>query len=155
MAEDGALRQQRLNMMVNYLIYSGLAKSQKDVSEKMNVTPPSLNSAMKSKSYPSLVYLHRVNDAYGKIFNLEWLASGTGEMRKEDVKPAAVESHHNAVDNSIVIDNSMPDSARLALANQEIQMLRNQINELKEQLAQANDKNERLQDKLLSFIKLQ
>lgn len=154
MEERGELRQLRLQKMVNYLIGSGCAKNQKDVAEKLNVTPPSLNAALKSKSYPSLIYLHRVNDAYGKLFSLEWLSTGDGEMLKQDEQQAASSVHHNAVDNSIVIDNSMPDSARIMLANKEIEILRTQLDELREQLKQANDKNERLQDKLISFIKI-
>ena len=153
MEEHGELRQLRLQKMVNYLIGSGCAKNQKDVAERLNVTPPSLNAALKSKSYPSLIYLHRVNDAYGKLFSLEWLSTGEGEMLKQSEKPAS-SVHHNAVDNSIVIDNSMPDSARIMLANKEIEILRTQLDELREQLKQANDKNERLQDKLISFIKI-
>lgn len=152
MEERGELRQLRLQKMVNYLIGSGCAKNQKDVAERLNVTPPSLNAALKSKSYPSLIYLHMVNDAYGKLFSLEWLSTGEGEMLKQDGQPASV--HHNAVDNSIVIDNSVPDSARIMLANKEIEILRTQLDELREQLKQANDKNERLQDKLISFIKI-
>lgn len=152
MEERGELRQLRLQKMVNYLIGSGCAKNQKDVAERLNVTPPSLNAALKSKSYPSLIYLHRVNDAYGRLFSLEWMSNGEGEMLKQDEQPASV--HHNAVDNSIVIDNSMPDSARIMLANKEIEILRTQLDELREQLKQANDKNERLQDKLISFIKI-
>ena len=155
MEERGELRQLRLQKMVNYLIGSGFAKNQKDVAERLNVTPPSLNAALKSNSYPSLIYLHRVNDAYDKIFSLEWLSSGEGEMLKQDEQQAAPSSvHHNAIDNSIVIDNSMPDSARIMLANKEIEILRTQLDELREQLKQANDKNERLQDKLISFIKI-
>ncbi len=153
MEECGELRQLRLQKMVNYLILSGFAKSQKDVAERIKVSPPSLNAAMKSKSYPSLIYLHRVNDAYGKLFSLEWLSTGEGEMLKQSEQPAS-SVHHNAVDNSIVIDNSMPDSARIMLANKEIEILRTQLDELREQLKQANDKNERLQDKLISFIKI-
>lgn len=153
MEEHGELRQLRLQKMVNYLIGSGCAKNQKDVAEKLNVTPPSLNAALKSKSYPSLIYLHRVNDAYGKLFSLEWLSTGEGDMLKHDSQPAS-SVHHNAVDNSIVIDNSMPDSSRIMLANKEIEILRTQLDELREQLKQANDKNERLQDKLISFIKI-
>ena len=75
-------------------------------------------------------------------------------MLKQDEQQAASSVHHNAVDNSIVIDNSMPDSARIMLANKEIEILRTQLDELREQLKQANDKNERLQDKLISFIKI-
>lgn len=154
MEERGELRQLRLQKMVNYLILSGFAKSQKDVAERIKVSPPSLNAAMKSKSYPSLIYLHRVNDAFDNIFSLEWLSKGEGEMLKQDGQQAASSVHHNAVDNSIVIDNSMPDSARIMLANKEIEILRTQLDELREQLKQANDKNERLQDKLISFIKI-
>lgn len=154
MEERGELRQLRLQKMVNYLILSGFAKSQKDVAERIKVSPPSLNAAMKSKSYPSLIYLHRVNDAFDNIFSLEWLSKGEGEMLKHDEQQAASSVHHNAVDNSIVIDNSMPDSARIMLANKEIEILRTQLDELREQLKQANDKNERLQDKLISFIKI-
>lgn len=154
MEERGELRQLRLQKMVNYLILSGFAKSQKDVAERIKVSPPSLNAAMKSKSYPSLIYLHRVNDAFDNIFSLEWLSKGEGEMLKQDEQQAASSVHHNAIDNSIVIDNSMPDSARIMLANKEIEILRTQLDELREQLKQANDKNERLQDKLISFIKI-
>lgn len=154
MEERGELRQLRLQKMVNYLILSGFAKSQKDVAERIKVSPPSLNAAMKSKSYTSLIYLHRVNDAFDNIFSLEWLSKGEGEMLKHDEQQADSSVHHNAVDNSIVIDNSMPDSARIMLANKEIEILRTQLDELREQLKQANDKNERLQDKLISFIKI-
>lgn len=140
--------------MVNYLIGSGCAKNQKDVAERLNVTHPSLNAALKSKSYPSLIYLHMVNDAYGKLFSLECLSTGEGEMLKQDGQQSASSMHHNAADNSIVIDNSMPDSARIMLANKEIEILRTQLDELREQLKQANYKNERLQDKLISFIKI-
>ena len=71
MEERGELRQLRLRKMVNYLIGSGFAKNQKDVAEKLNVTPPSLNAAMKSKSYISLIYRHRVNEAYDKNERLQ------------------------------------------------------------------------------------
>ena len=154
MEERGELRQLRLQKMVNYLIGSGCAKNQKDVAERLNVTPPSLNAALKSKSYPSLIYLHRVNDAYGRLFSLEWMSNGEGEMLKQDEQQSASSVHHNTVDNSIVIDNSMPDSARIMRANKEIEILRTQLDEFREQLKQANDKNERLQDKLISFIKI-
>ena len=64
MEERCELRQFRLQKMVNYLIGSGFDKNQKDVAERIKVSPPSLNDAMKSKSYLSLIYRHRVNEAY-------------------------------------------------------------------------------------------
>ena len=71
MEECGELRQLRLQKMVNYLIGSGSAKSQKDVAERIKVSPTSLNAAMKSKSYISLIYRHRVNEAYDKNERLQ------------------------------------------------------------------------------------
>ena len=71
MEERGELRKLRLQKIVNCLIWLGCAKSQKDIAERIKVSPPSLNAAMKSKSYLSLIYRHRVNEANDKNERLQ------------------------------------------------------------------------------------
>lgn len=71
----------RIKQAYEYLQGVGLARTQIDVADKMNVRKESVNQAFSgSKSYLTKSFILKFNNAFGNIFNSEWLMDGKGEM---------------------------------------------------------------------------
>lgn len=76
-------RDERLREAFNYLKNKGVVHKQKDVAEKMGSTEPNVSAALKGAEHVLTDnFLMRFNQAFGNIFNDEWLRTGEGEMIK-------------------------------------------------------------------------
>ena len=74
-------RDERLREAFNYLKNKGVVHKQKDVAEKMGSTEPNVSAALKGAEHVLTDnFLMRFNQAFGNIFNDEWLRTGEGEM---------------------------------------------------------------------------
>lgn len=74
-------RSDRLRESFEYLRSNGMVHTQKDLAERMGATRPNVSSAFKGD--PKVLtdrFLRRFNDAFGNIFNIDWLLTGFGDM---------------------------------------------------------------------------
>ncbi len=79
---------QRLTAAFDYLKGKGLAHTQQDVAKKMNSESATVSRAFNGK--PQALtnnFVKRFNEAYGNLFNLQWLQSGEGEMLSSTEDP--------------------------------------------------------------------
>ncbi len=74
-------KKDRLAKAIAYLKMHGLADSQVDAARKMKAAESTMSSAMSgNEKYLNNKFLKRFNEAFGNIFNLEWLIDGVGSM---------------------------------------------------------------------------
>lgn len=79
----------RFSEAFNYLKDKGIVHTQKDVAKKMGSTSPNVSSAMKGvESVLTDNFLHRFNEAFGTVFDEQWLLTGEGSMLKTEALPA-------------------------------------------------------------------
>ena len=81
-------KKERLNEAFNYLKSKGLVHTQRDVAEKMGATPQNVSLALRGT--PAVLtdrFPMRFNNAYFRMFNLDWLITGIGEMLSPTGKP--------------------------------------------------------------------
>lgn len=74
-------KNERLAEAIAYLKSHNYAKTQKEVAERMQSTPANVSNAL--KGVPTVLtnsFLYRFNEAYGNIFQTEWLLDGEGSM---------------------------------------------------------------------------
>lgn len=78
-------RSERFKRAYEYLRFRGMVHTQKDLAEKIQATPPHVSSAFKGDArFLTDKFLQRFNNSFGKIFNLQWLLLGEGNMLKEE-----------------------------------------------------------------------
>lgn len=81
-------RRERLNEAFNFLKNKGIVHTQKDVAKKMGSTSPNVSSALKGvESVLTENFLRRFNEAFGEIFDEQWLLTGEGEMLRVESAP--------------------------------------------------------------------
>lgn len=74
-------RKERFKEAFEYLKSSGTAHTQRDIALKMDSSEGNISKAMKGdERVLTNRFLRRFNEAYGNIFNIEWLIDGIGEM---------------------------------------------------------------------------
>jgi len=74
-------KNKRLIAAFNYVKSRGMAHTQKDAAKIMGATPQNFSGALKGN--PQCLtdsFLRRFNEAFGSMFNLDWLLTGDGEM---------------------------------------------------------------------------
>lgn len=75
---------ERLRKAYEYLRFKGIIHTQKDVADKMQATAPNVSSALKGDSkFLTDSFLRRFNEAFGELFNYQWLILGEGNMLKD------------------------------------------------------------------------
>ena len=71
---------ERFRRAYEYLRNRGLVHTQKDLAEIMQATPPHVSLAFKGDiKYLTDSFLLRFNEAFGRIFNHQWLILGEGD----------------------------------------------------------------------------
>ena len=76
----------RLEETYDYLRSKGIVHTQNEVADKMKANYRNFNSAFNGdEKYLTPRFLKRFNEAFGNIFNLEWLTEGKGEMLKSEI----------------------------------------------------------------------
>lgn len=74
-------KKERINQAFSYLKDNGLVHTQKDLAERMGSTAPNVSSALKGvDNVLTDNFLLRFNNAFGGIFNDNWLLTGEGSM---------------------------------------------------------------------------
>lgn len=74
-------KKERINQAFSYLKDNGLVHTQRDLAEKMGATSPNVSSALKGvDNVLTDNFLLRFNNAFGGIFNDNWLLTGEGSM---------------------------------------------------------------------------
>lgn len=83
---------ERFKRAYEYLRNRGMVHTQKDLAEIMQATPPHVSLAFKGDNkYLTDSFLLRFNEAFGRIFNHQWLILGEGDMLKEEEDETAFE----------------------------------------------------------------
>lgn len=80
-------KKERLKKAIDYLRGEGVIRWDKDVASKMGADPANLSSALKgNETYLTERFLHRFNEAFDNIFDIDWLISGNGAMFNVNAK---------------------------------------------------------------------
>lgn len=70
----GMEKNERLKMAINYLRMEGVIAKDKDVADKMNASAANLSRALNGdKKALTESFMSRFNDAFGSIFDIDWL----------------------------------------------------------------------------------
>ena len=128
-------RQERFKMAFTYLKGKGLIHKQKDVAEKMGSTEPNVSAALKGvDKVLTDKFLNRFNEAFGSVFNNDWLLWGNGDM----LKPTVFQNNENG-------DNIQGHSVTVNKTEKDyLEIIKNQS----EQISKSQEQI----DKLLSII---
>ena len=71
----------RILQAIEFLKDAGKVHRQQDVAEMMGTDKANISRALNGdEKYLTNRFLRRFNEAYGNIFNIEWLIDGVGEM---------------------------------------------------------------------------
>lgn len=74
-------KNKRFEKAINYLRMQGVVAKNEDVATRMNADPSNVSRSIKGTgNNPTGKFLQRFNNAFGDIFNLNWLLEGEGEM---------------------------------------------------------------------------
>lgn len=74
-------KQKRLLQVYEYLRTKGLTRSQRELSETMQVSESTVSKALKGQdAYLTDKLLKRLNKSFGYLFNEDWLLYGVGDM---------------------------------------------------------------------------
>lgn len=94
LGDDRAAKRYRMGEAVKVIKKRGLASSKKEIASMVGVSPSQFSHiALADERYFTFNQLNRFNNAFGGIFNLEYLMEGKGEL-------LSVEGQYNAVGNS-------------------------------------------------------
>lgn len=74
-------RNERFERAVNYLKMQGVVAKNEEVAVRMGADPSNVSRSVKGVGKnPTDRFLRRFNDAFGNIFNIDWLLTGFGDM---------------------------------------------------------------------------
>lgn len=94
-------RKERFGKAYQHLKAVGAIRTQNDVAERMGSTQPNVSSALKGvDAVLTDKFIRRFNDAFGNMFQTEWLLTGNGQMLREHTGVTTQSVHH--VSNAIV-----------------------------------------------------
>lgn len=75
-----------LNSIYRYLVSIGAIKTHQDIADALKASKSSISSAFNgNERYLTQKLLFRINNAFGQIFNEDWLMNGVGEMLKLEI----------------------------------------------------------------------
>lgn len=146
-----------INAMLAELKKRGLWQQYKDVAERLGMNRATVSSAI--HGHPNgctQSFIFKLNEAYGSLFNPEWLISGKGHMLKADADLAAETAakvaeaarmqidnsihQHNASNGATVIEGCPPDMT--------VQLLRVEVENLRKDNARLEAEKKRLEAKV-------
>lgn len=146
-----------INAMIAELKRRGLVRRQKDISDTLHSAPSVVSCAV--HGHPNgctQSFIFKLNEAYGSLFNPEWLISGKGHMLKADADLAAETAakvaeaarmqidnsihQHNASNGATVIEGCPPDLT--------VQLLRVEVENLRKDNARLEAEKKRLEAKV-------
>ena len=103
-------KKERINQAFSYLKDNGLVHTQKDLAERMGSTAPNVSSALKGvDNVLTDNFLLRFNNAFGGIFNDNWLLTGEGSMLSAS-EPDSI-SASSSTDLSAALNKAMDEIA--------------------------------------------
>ena len=74
-------KEQVIQTMLAELKRRGLVLKNKDIADKLKIDQSYLSAALHDKNNClTIPFMVRINEAYGSIFNIAWIATGEGEM---------------------------------------------------------------------------
>lgn len=83
-------RNERFERAVNYLKMQGVVAKNEEVAVRMGADPSNVSRSVKGVGKnPTDRFLRRFNDAFGNIFNIDWLLTGFGDM----LAPSALQNN--------------------------------------------------------------
>ena len=97
-------KRERFVAAYDVLRHRGLAFKHQDVADKMGASRPNVSAAMNGdEKNLTDKFLKRFNDAYGGLFNDEWLLTGKGEM----LRPIISQTVNGAGNNSVNVNSDL------------------------------------------------
>ena len=103
-------KKERINQAFSYLKDNGLVHTQKDLAERMGSTAPNVSSALKGvDNVLTDNFLLRFNNAFGGIFNDNWLLTGEGSMLSASESDSV--SASSSTDISVALNKAMDEIA--------------------------------------------
>lgn len=85
-------KRERLAAAYAHLRSLGLVHTQKELAQKIEAQESTISNALKGKEkYLTDKLLHRFNESFDSIFNIDWLLTGEGEMLNTNLQPANTE----------------------------------------------------------------
>lgn len=136
-------RADRLREIYSYLLRSGAVTSKSDFAFKSNFSVPTVSSALSgNKSYITAQFVERVNEAFGNIFNEEWILKGKGEMLKNPnvilnahITSPIIENNNLDKNMTILIETVSSQQELIKKLLAEIDVLREKIDMYKSEFA--------------------
>ena len=108
---------ERFNYAYEHLKSLGIVHKQKDIADTMGVSAPNISNAFKGNpKYLTDRFLKRFNDAFGGLFNCDWLMVGEGEMLREPV-PITIAEEEKGMSFGKGLIESMKLGAKVGYAN--------------------------------------
>lgn len=80
-------KSEALKKAINHLRMLGKVATMKEVARAMGADPSNISRHINGQPEPTAKFMRRFNEAFGNIFNEEWLLHGDGDMLASDVTP--------------------------------------------------------------------
>lgn len=97
-----AKRNEHFRSAYDWLVANHKVKDQKDLSWRIGVGATSISRIMQDKVEPSDDTLHKLNSAFGGIFNMAYLRGESEVMMAGHPKPADASTNEHAAEMSII-----------------------------------------------------
>ena len=146
-----------INAMISELKKRGLIRKQKDIGEAIGSAPSVVSNAVHGRPAGcTQSFIFKLNEAYGSLFNPEWLISGKGHMLKVDADLAAetaakvAEAARMQIDNSIHQHNASNGATVIegCTTDMTVQLLRVEVENLRKDNARLEAEKKRLEAKV-------
>lgn len=126
---DGESKKDRFRAAVRYIKFMGIAPTMKDMAKIVGCSPQSFSSAHNGdERYLSAIFLTRFNEAFGNIFSIDWLLSGSGEMLAGHGRHTVNSS--NIIGNGNSVQQQVHDDPVIAALRTENEYLKKRVEEL-------------------------
>ena len=151
-----------INAMIAELKRRGLVRKQRDISDTLHSAPSVVSCAV--HGHPNgctQSFIFKLNEAYGSLFNPEWLISGQGYMLLADAEANAKPSssttiqQQNAENCTAVVGANDPDAVTVRLLQMKIETLEKENARLESEKAKLEAKCDELQQVIIKQLSKQ
>lgn len=151
-----------INAMIAELKRRGLVRKQRDISDTLHSAPSVVSCAV--HGHPNgctQSFIFKLNEAYGSLFNPEWLISGEGFMLLADAEANAKPSssttiqQQNAENCTAVVGANDPDAVTVRLLQMKIETLEKENARLESEKEKLEAKCDELQQVIIKQLSKQ
>lgn len=151
-----------INAMIAELKRRGLVRKQRDISDTLHSAPSVVSCAV--HGHPNgctQPFIFKLNEAYGSLFNPEWLISGEGFMLLADADANAKPSggttiqQQNAENCTAVVGANEPSDVAIRLLQMKVETLQKENARLESEKAKLEAKCDELQQVIIKQLSKQ